>query len=196
MKKYEEMKFNLPDLEGISQKQIDVHLGLYAGYVKHTNHLAEQVEKLTNEDKAGNTYAIAEVRRRFSFEFNGMKMHEYYFRQLESGFKESIDDSFQKMLAEKYGSFQEAIESFKEVAMSRGIGWTILTFDRDLKTPHISWVSDHELGQLAGMPVLLALDMWEHAFMVDYTPAEKKAYVEAFFKNLNWSVVEERYKKI
>lgn len=196
MQKYEEIKFNIPDLDSISKKQIDVHLGLYTGYVKHTNHLIEQIEKLTDEDAGGNAYAIAETKRRFSFEFNGMRMHEYYFKQLEDGKKESTNSDFQNMLAQKYGNFENALLNFKEVAMSRGIGWTILTFDPIAKTPHISWVSDHELGQLAGLPILLALDMWEHAFMVDYTPAQKKEYVDAFFENLNWEVVENRFKEI
>jgi Fe-Mn family superoxide dismutase len=77
--------------------------------------------------------------------------------------------------------------------MTRGIGWTVLYHDPKGKTVHTAWVGDHELGQLAGLPVILAMDMWEHAFMVDYLPSEKKQYIEAFLKNTNWKVVESRY---
>ena len=78
----------------------------------------------------------------------------------------------------------------------RGIGWTILAYDPIGKTPHIYWVNDHELGQLAGLPVILALDMWEHAYMVDYVPAEKKNYIEAFLNNVNWKVSSNRFDAI
>jgi Fe-Mn family superoxide dismutase len=78
----------------------------------------------------------------------------------------------------------------------RGIGWTILYYDPIGKTPHVAWINDHELGQLAGLPVIAALDMWEHAYMVDYVPAEKKNYIDAFLANMNWSVAEDRFNQI
>jgi len=204
---YEEKKFDLPELKDISQKQVDVHLGLYGGYVKHVNLLREQLHELKEVDSEKFVYAEAETRRRLGFEFNGMRMHEYYFEQWEKEAKESNPDSpLATALSEKYGSFEAGLEHFKMVGGgTRGIGWTILYFDQrgnpegkstpnGAGTPHITWVGDHELGQLAGLPVILAMDMWEHAYMVDYTPAEKKQYIEAFFKNLNWGVIEERFK--
>jgi len=196
--KYEEKKFDLPDLKGISQKQLEVHLGLYGGYVKHINLLREQLHELKEVGSEKFAYAEAETRRRLGFEFNGMRMHEYYFEQWEKEAKEANPDSpLAQALSEKYGSFEEGVEHFKMVGSgTRGIGWTILYWDPRGNTPHITWVGDHELGQLAGLPVILAMDMWEHAYMVDYTPAEKKQYIEAFFNNLNWSVIEERLKNI
>ncbi len=192
MHTYEAQKFELPALEGISEKQVKVHIGLYEGYVKHMNVLREQIANL-EADKEKNAYAITEVRRRLGFEFNGMRMHEYYFSQFEGGAKAPTSGSaLEKAVSEKYGSWDAFIAHVTTVAMSRGIGWTILYYDTVGKTPHVAWVTDHELGQLGSLPVILALDMWEHAFMVDYVPAEKKNYIEAFFKNLNWSVVESR----
>jgi len=85
---YKEQQFNLSKLKGISEKQIDVHLGLYSGYVKHVNLVREKIHKLEAEDKEKNAYAITELRRRFSFEFNGMRMHEYYFESLVGGVQE------------------------------------------------------------------------------------------------------------
>jgi Fe-Mn family superoxide dismutase len=122
-------------------------------------------------------------------------MHEYYFEQWENAARE-VDASspLATSLGEKYADWNGFLDHFKTIAGgTRGIGWTILYFDPKGNTPHTAWVSDHELGQLAGLPVLLALDMWEHAYMVDYTPAEKKKYIEAFFENLNWNVVEKRF---
>lgn len=193
---YQEKKFNIPTLKGISPKQIEIHLGLYAGYVKHVNLLREKIHELEEADVERHAYAIAELRRRFSFEFNGMRMHEYYFEQWEGGPSALTQMSpLEQAVSEKYGSWESFVAHFVAVGMSRGIGWTVLYFDPIGKTVHTAWVSDHELGTLAGLPVILALDMWEHAYMVDYTPAEKKKYIESFLENINWSVPEERFKK-
>lgn len=197
MHTYEAQKFNLPSLPGISDKQVAVHLALYEGYVKHMNVLRQQIADLETSDKEKNAYAIMETRRRLGFEFNGMRMHEYYFTQFEGGPKAHTEGSaLEVAVVEKYGSWEQFIAHVTAVAMSRGIGWSILYYDTLGKTPHVAWVSDHELGQLGSLPVILALDMWEHAFMVDYVPADKKKYIEAFFANLNWQVIEERFAKL
>ena len=191
--KYEPRKFNIPELKGISQKQVEVHLKLYEGYVKFTNTLRETLADL-RQNSEKNAYALGEVMRRLPFEFNGMRMHEYYFEQFESGAKAMNQDSnLCKILCEKYESWDGFLNHFKAVGLMRGIGWTILAYDPIGKTPHVYWVNDHELGQLAGLPILLAMDMWEHAFMVDYVPADKVKYVEAFLSNLNWEILDKRF---
>jgi Fe-Mn family superoxide dismutase len=197
MHTYTAQQFNLPELPGLSEKQIKVHLGLYEGYVKHINLLREQIADLTALDTEKYAYAITETRRRLGFEFNGMRMHEYYFTQLEGGAQELTAESMLgKAVSEKYGSVENFITHFTAVGMSRGIGWSVLYADPIAHTIHTAWVSDHELGQLGGLPVIFAMDMWEHAFMVDYIPAEKKQYIEAFLKNVNWGVAEKRYEAV
>lgn len=189
---YEPRTFDLPTLKGISEKQVEVHLGLYQGYVKHVNLIREKIAELKS-DPEKNAYLISELRRRFAFEFDGMRMHEYYFEQFEGGVQGPISNSpLAKRAEEKYDSWDGFISHIKEVAGSRGIGWTVVYYDPRGETLHTVWVNDHELGQLSGLPIILALDMWEHAFMVDYVPGEKKKYVDAFFENLNWSVIERR----
>lgn len=178
---------------GLSEKQIKVHLGLYEGYVKHVNLIMEKIAALKAADAEGNAYLVSELRGRFGFEFDGMRMHEYYFEQLEvESRKLNVESALAKAAEEKYGE-QGLIAHVKEVAGSRGIGWVVVYADPAAKTLHTVFVNDHELGQLAGLPIILALDMWEHAFMVDYTPAEKKNYVDAFLANLNWGVIEKRF---
>lgn len=192
--KYEAHTFDLPELPGLSEKQLEAHLGLYAGYVKNINHLREQIQDLEAADKEKYAYAIMELRRRLGFEFNGMRMHEYYFTQFEGGGTDADTDSpLAKAVSDKYGSWDAFIEHFKTVGVTRGIGWTILYADPQADTVHTTWVEDHELGQLAGLPVILAMDMWEHAFMVDYLPSEKKQYIDAFLANTNWNVPEKRF---
>ncbi len=187
---YEAKTFNLPEnITGLSQKQIDVHLALYKGYVTHVNLLLEQLEKLESENDL--SYAKMEVRRRLGFEFNGMRLHEYYFEQLEDGAKE-MPEKLKSFLQEHFGGSEKFFEKIKEVALTRGIGWTILHKDPKTGRYLISWVSDHELGMLSGTEIIFALDMWEHAFMVDYTPAEKGDYVNAYLKAVNWEVVANR----
>jgi superoxide dismutase, Fe-Mn family len=191
---YQEQKFNVPELKGISQKQLEVHLGLYGGYVKHVNVLREQIAELQKLDGEKYAYAITETRRRLGFEFDGMRMHEYYFEGFEGGAKD-IDPSgaLARAMAEKYGDWSGFVNHLRAVAGTRGIGWVVAYFDVKANTPHVAWVGDHELGQLSGIPILLAMDMWEHAYMVDYTPGEKKQYVEAYLANTNWEVMENRF---
>ena len=183
--------FDIPSLSGLSDKQMEVHLGLYQGYVKHVNLIRSQIAAL--KDNNTDQYVISELRRRFAFEFDGMRMHEYYFEQFEEGAKEHAEDGALAAAAvEKYGSWDAFIAHIKEVAGTRGIGWVVVYYDPAGRTLHTVFVNDHELGQLAGLPIVLAVDLWEHAYMVDYVPAEKMNYVDAFLRNVNWEVSEGR----
>ncbi|MBI2025163.1 superoxide dismutase [Candidatus Kaiserbacteria bacterium] len=190
---YTPKTFNLPTLEGISEKQIKVHLALYEGYVKHVNLIMEKLGAVREGKLELDSYIVSELRRRFSFEFDGMRLHEHYFAQFEGvSCKVQEGSTFADAIKEKYGG--KGLEAhIREVAGSRGIGWAVVYKDPVANTIHTTFVGDHEVGQLAGLPILLALDMWEHAYMVDYVPAEKKNYIDAFFANLNWSVVEKRF---
>lgn len=191
---YTPRTFTLPELKGLSKKQIDVHLALYEGYVKHVNVILETIERLRKEDAEKNAFVINELRRRLSFEFDGMRMHEYYFEQFEDSAEVPDTKSpLRDAAEERYGSWDGFIAHIKEVAGTRGIGWVIVYFDPTARTIHTAWVGDHELGQFAGLPIILAIDMWEHAFMVDYVPKDKKTYVDAVLENINWDIPEKRY---
>ena len=190
---YTAKTFNLPALQGMSEKQIKVHLGLYEGYVKNVNLIMEKLAAVRAGTLELDPYIVAELRRRFAFEFDGMRMHEYYFTQFEGGSHTLKEKSaFSDAIKEKYGK-QGLEEHMREVAGTRGVGWVVVYADPTIKTIHTIFVADHEVGQLAGLPILLALDLWEHAYMVDYVPAEKNNYTDAFFANLNWSVIEKRF---
>lgn len=191
---YTARTFALGELKGISKKQLDVHLALYEGYVKHTNLILSTIKELRDADPEKNAYVINELRRRLGFEFDGMRMHEYYFEQFEGSDKApSTTSPLQDAAIERYGSVEGFVSHMKEVAGTRGIGWVVVYFDPADRILHTAFVGDHELGQFSGLPIILAIDLWEHAFMVDYVPAEKKNYVDAFFENLTWSVIEKRF---
>jgi len=188
--------FNIPKLEGISEKNIEEHLKLYAGYVKNTNLIFNKISELKS-DREMNAYVLGELTRRLGFEFDGMRNHEYYFSSL-SGNKKEIDPKgkLYEKIEKEWGTFENFLTHFKFVATTRGIGWTILYFDKISDKLIISWVDEHHLGQLTGLSPLLCLDMWEHAYLYDYPTSEKKKYIEAFFNNLNWDTLEVNYKKV
>lgn len=189
MKKFEEQKFNIPKLKGISEKTIEEHLKLYSGYVKHLN-LAHEIVENTDLPE----YARREVYRRQAFEFDGMRNHEYYFHSLEGGpVKLSENSSLYKKIVEWAGSFDFFLEIFKNLATTRGIGWAMLGYDKKTDCLIQYWVDEQHLNHLTGVEPILALDMWEHSYVYDYQPSGKKQYIDDFFENLNWTVVENNY---
>lgn len=196
MQIYEARTFNIPELKGISARSIEEHMKLYQGYVKHTNLILEKIEELS-KDAEKNAYALGELQRRFGFEFDGMRNHEFYFEQFEGG-KSGIDSLMGEsrlkiMIENEWGSFEKWLARFKAIAMTRGVGWAILYKDPLSGRLLNSWIDEQHLGHLTGANFILGLDMWEHSYMLDYPPGEKAKYVEAFFENLNWPVVLKRF---
>jgi len=191
---FEEKKFTVPELKGISAKTMEEHLKLYAGYVKNINLICEKMGEYSAEPEK-NAYAMSELQRRFGFEFDGMRNHEIYFDSLQGGAQELPADSKFKTALEKQVPFEQWFAGFKTLAMTRGVGWAILYVDTTDGRLWCTFVEDHQLGQLVGCVPILALDMWEHAFVADYQPSGKKQYVEDFFANLNWKKIEENFDK-
>ena len=196
MQRYEEQKFNIGELKGISAKNIEEHLKLYSGYVKNTNLILEKIPEYMGYEKEDSfaPYVVSELGRRFSFEFNGMRNHEYYFHSLEGGAKPLPEDSKlkEKILRQAPG-FEAWLAGFKSLALTRGVGWAVLGYDyKTDQLVHI-WIDEQHLGQLNGVCWILGIDMWEHAYVYDYPTSEKKKYVEAFFENLNWETIEQNF---
>lgn len=193
MKKFEERKFNIPALKGISAKTIEEHLKLYSGYVKHANLILEKIEEMA-KDSEKNAYALGELQRRFGFEWGGMRNHEFYFAHLEGGAKALVAKSaLKKAIEAEWGSFDAWLARFKAIAMTRGIGWAMLYHDEKTDRLVNAWVDEQHLGQLVDACPVLCLDMWEHSFVADYQPSGKKNYVEDFFANLNWETAEKNF---
>jgi len=194
METFTTKKFNMPTLSGISMKSVEEHLKLYNGYVTNANLILSKMAEY-GVDAEKNNYILSELQRRFSFEFDGMRNHEYYFASLEGGPKEINKESpLCISICKDFGSFETFLVLFKRLAMTRGVGWAILYYDKMTDNLLTTWVDEHHLGQLTGLSPVLCLDMWEHAFVADYMPSGKKQYVEDFFKNLNWSVIEKNFK--
>ncbi len=180
---YEAKTFNIPSLDGISSQTIEEHLGLYNGYVKNLNHILDSLKQVVDP------YAKREMQRRMGFEFGGMRNHEYYFAQFEEGSKSLPPGKLKELIEEQYDNVDSFVDSFKEIASTRGVGWVIAYIDKSVNKLVMTWVDEQHLGQLVDVDMVLALDMWEHSYMLDYPPSKKKDYIEAFFRNLNWEVV-------
>jgi Fe-Mn family superoxide dismutase len=195
MEKFTQKTFSIPKLKGISEKNIEEHLKLYAGYVKSINLIFEKLgEYMADAEK--NAYVIGELHRRIGFEFNGMRNHEYYFESLEGGAKPLPKDSqFLKAIERQAGSLEATMMGFKTLALTRGIGWAMLYWDKKSKQLIPAWIEEQQLGQLNGLSYVLGIDMWEHSYVYDYPTSEKKKYIDAFFDNINWEVIEENFKK-
>ena len=189
---YTPRTFELPaTIPGLSKEQIALHLGLYEGYVKHVNLLKDQMTALAKDDSYA--YTLSEMRRRLGFEWNGMRLHELYFGGLEKGpVALTANTKLYKALCEQYGGLSDWLDIFKKVS-ARGPGWALLTYDKQAGHFFHVWVADHEVGNLASLPVIVALDHWEHAYLVDYKPSEKGAYIDAYLNALNWDIIAERF---
>lgn len=186
---YEPKTFAIPETPGISRETMDNHLGLYQGYVKHVNLIREAIAQERDNGDAADTYALSEMQRRLGFEFGGMKNHEYYFTQFEGGAKELPDGKLKELIEKQWGSFDTWLERFKKIAGTRGVGWAMLYYDNKTDQLVQTWVDEQQLGQLADLDIVLALDMWEHSYMHDYLSSDKGKYIDAFFTCLNWEVV-------
>lgn len=183
--------FNIPTLKGISAKTIEEHIKLYEGYVKNANLI---IEKMANLDSEQDPYVAGELFRRFSFEYNGMRNHEIYFSSLEGGPTAfNAESELGKRLVDLFGSYENFVKEFSSLAVTRGIGWAVLWYDKKEDRFLTTWIDEQHLGQLNGCSMILGLDMWEHSYVADYQPSGKKQYVEDFFENLNWSVIEKNY---
>ncbi len=183
--------FNIGELKGISAKSIEEHIKLYEGYVKNANLI---IEKMSTLDSEKDPYVAGELFRRFSFEYNGMRNHEVYFSSLEDGpVAFNSESKLGESLIELFGSYEIFVKEFSALALTRGIGWAVLWYDNKEEKFLASWVDEQHLGQLNGCDMILALDMWEHSYVADYQPSGKKKYIEDFFTNLNWSVIENNF---
>ncbi|MEN9582206.1 MAG: hypothetical protein RL641_160 [Candidatus Parcubacteria bacterium] len=181
--------FTVPALKGISAKTMEEHIKLYEGYVKNANAVLAKVEEYV-KDSETNAYVLGELMRRFSFEWNGMKNHEKYFALLEGGASPlTVGSPLENTITTTWGSVGAFMARFKALALTRGIGWAMLSKD-SAGNLLMHWVDEQHLGQLQDTTPVIALDMWEHSFVADYQPSGKKNYVEDFFENLNWSVAE------
>lgn len=179
---------SLLGISGFSNDLLNNHFKLYQGYVKNTNTL---LEKFTSLDSASPEYK--ELKRRFGWEYNGMRLHELYFGNLSANpGKFQSDSDLAKTMAENFGSDEACGDDFEKTAGLRGIGWVVTYYDPISKKLFNVWIDEHAENHLSGANPLVVMDMWEHAFMIDYG-LDKKGYIKSFMAGIDWDVVNQRF---
>lgn len=186
---YEKKEFaNLEQIEGLSSDLIKNHLTLYEGYVKNVNKLLEFLDTMEPE-----AVEYSEIQRRFGWEWNGMRLHELYFENIgKTGKVLNESSEFGKKMLKIYGNLENWKKNFTSVGLMRGIGWVVLYYDKASGELFNIWVNEHDAGHLTGCVPLLVMDVFEHAYMLDYG-TKKADYIEVFLKLINWEEVEKRY---
>lgn len=178
--------------QGFSDVLLKNHFTLYQGYVTNTNKVADTLSAMVKDGKTG-TPEFAELKRRFGWEFNGMRLHEYYFGNMAKGGKKLDNASpLYKKITEDMGSYENCEKAFRAVGAMRGIGWAMLYYDKLGNRLFNFWINEHDAGHPAGAVPLLIMDVFEHAFITDYG-LKRADYIEAFFKAIDWSVVANRF---
>ena len=198
---YKPQQFNLSGLNGISDKTLEMHFKLYEGYVKGTNDLTERIAAILSDGQVDKEEmpSYSELTRRLGFEYNGMVLHEYYFDNLKTGGgtgDPAQTSAFRKAAEQSFGSYETWKAEFVGIGKMRGVGWAICY--EDLANGNLSnhWITLHEIGNVAGFNPVLVMDVWEHAFILDYKPADRPKYIEAFLSNADWKAVEKRLHRL
>jgi Fe-Mn family superoxide dismutase len=193
---YKAKQFDLPTLDGISDESVKQHIGLYEGYVKNFNAISALLPEYA-KDSEKNAHALSELIRRKSFEFDGMRLHELYFSQFEGGPSPMpTSGALFDALTKEYQKPEHLVPYLTAIGNMRGPGWAMLYYDPQGGQFLAGFVGEQHQGHFATLPIILALDVWEHAFLLDYGAAGKAKYLEAFFKNLNWGVIEKRFEEV
>lgn len=179
-------------MEGFSETLLKNHFTLYQGYVTNTNKVLDILDQMLKDGKTA-TPEFAELKRRLGWEFNGMRLHEYYFENLGGKGGINKDGKLAKKMAEDFGSYELWEKDFKAVGSMRGIGWA--TLYQDIQSGRLInfWINEHDVSHPAGCNPILIMDVFEHAFMLDYG-LKRADYIEAFFKNIDWKAAEARLK--
>ncbi len=183
---------HLLGIKGLSDKLLENHFILYEGYVKNFNKLNDILVTFEKADKY-ETPEYAELNRRFGWEFNGMRLHELYFENLTKT-PIALENNSALFLAIKkeFGSLLSWEKDFRAMVLMRGIGWVVLYYDKKADRLFNIWINEHDVGHLAGCEPILVLDVFEHAYMLDYG-IKKAAYLEAIFPQLNWQKAAKRF---
>lgn len=193
---YTAKSFDLSDLTGISNETLAMHFKLYEGYVTNTNVLNQRIADLIGSGTLDPTQsaAFSELKRRFGFEYNGMVLHEYYFENMQKhGTGDpSTGDQFVNAATDSFGDYDVWKADFMNTGKMRGVGWAAVYQDPSNGAISNHWINLHETGNVAGYKPILIMDVWEHAFIKDYAPVDRPKYIEAFFANINWDVVNSR----
>ncbi len=188
---YEAMSFDhLLGMPGLSDTLLKNHFTLYQGYVTNTNKALETLDRMQKEGRA-DSMEYQEVKRHLGWEFDGMRVHEYYFSNLGGSGNPDEASDLKAFIGDQFGSYEAWEMDFRATGSVRGIGWAILYQDTLSGRLLNFWINEHDKGHPAGCTPILVMDAWEHAYMLDYG-IKRAGYIDAFFRNINWPQAQTR----
>lgn len=177
-------------LPGLSAFQLAEHYKLYTGYVNKTNEIWSLLPQ-ANRREANATYSpYRELKLEETFAFNGVKLHELYFTNL-GGLGGPPFGPIADIINHGFGSIEQWAEDFRALALSAR-GWGALVYDHRTNRLHNFLYDAHNMGGSAETHILLIIDVYEHAYFIDYA-TNRRAYIDAFFSNINWDEVNRRW---
>lgn len=190
MRNIKELKYK--KLEGLSERQLlEHHDVLYAGYVKKTNEIEEKLKNVDLSSANGTYSDLRELKMEETFALNGVKLHEGYFDNMTDSPKLGLGQKLtqtefeiKKVINRDFGSYENWEKEFKAMGLCAR-GWVVLGYDLDEKKLKNILCDSHNQGGVWNMVAILIMDVYEHAYFLDYATA-RKAYIEAFFKNIDW----------
>ncbi len=189
---YERKDFShLLGTPGLSDGLLQTHFDLYAGHLNSANELSDELASSTVNGTPASEWS--ELKRRFGWEWNGMRLHELFFENLtRTPVQPEKSSPLATRLAAEFGSFAAWMKNFRVTGLIRGVGWAALVWDPAADRFHNVWIDENDGGHLAGCPVILLLDAFEHAYVTDYG-AKRGRYVDACLAAIDWSVAERRF---
>ena len=192
MANYEQKDFShLLGTPGLSDALLQAHFDVYVGHLNNVNALSDELAGAPLNGTPSLDWS--ELKRRFGWEWNGMRLHELYFENLTRNPAPPEKGSvFGTRLVADFGSFLSWVKDFRATGSLRGIGWAALVWDGVAGRLHDIWIDEHDRGHLAGCSVILVMDVFEHAFAADYG-AKRGRYIDAFLSAVDWSVAERRF---
>lgn len=200
-KEFKQLPYDAGSLKGISQKTVNIHHDkLYAGYVKKSDDIAENLRRLRNDiisGKAEGNQTYSELRglkEGETFAVNGVYLHEWYFDVLGGNGNWRSASELSKAISEKWGSVEDFIKYFTECGMAAR-GWAVLVWDIKAQELKQYNADAHNQGGIWGAIPIIVLDVYEHSYFIDFG-SDRKSYIEAFFNNLNWDKIEEFYQQV
>lgn len=176
---------------GFSRALLKTHFTLYQGYVKNVNRLLKELGEMGDKTSA----CYAELKRRFGWEFCGMRLHEYYFDNLGCRPLAKSHGAFIEYLRACFGGFDAWRDDFIHTGLMRGVGWAILFRDNQTGNLMNVWIEQHDKGHLAGCQPILVMDVWEHAYLCEFG-LDRQSYIDTFLNSVDWNAVYERFARV